>query len=228
MKSKKVSQVQKPLKILWKKVPSSTWQNKVLVQHYNIWRCQYITSVLRLCWGHLKESKATTQIQKSLKILWKKVPNSTWQNRVLVQHFNIWRCQCIASVLTLCWGHLWDWNATTQVQKSLKILWIKVSSSAMAKQSLSAAFQHLEGPIHSLGANTMLKAPLGLECNNTSLKTIDDFVKKSAYFGYGNWQNKDLVWDFNIRRRQYIVSTMQYLNCKNVYFLQTSCHTSLS
>jgi hypothetical protein len=55
----------------------------------------------------------------------------------------------------------------------------------MAEQGPGATFQHLEVPIHSLGADTMLKAPLGLECNNTSPKTIEDFVKKSAQFNYG-------------------------------------------
>jgi hypothetical protein len=48
----------------------------------------------------------------------------------------------------------------------------------MAEQGPGATFQHLEVPIYSLGADTMLRAPLGLECNNTSPKTIEDFVKK--------------------------------------------------
>jgi hypothetical protein len=30
-----------------------------------------------------------------------------------------------------------------------------------------------------------LRPPQGMECNNTSPKTIEDFVKKSAQFGYG-------------------------------------------
>jgi hypothetical protein len=55
----------------------------------------------------------------------------------------------------------------------------------MAEEGSSATFQHLEVPITSVGAYTILRAPLGLECNSTSPKTIEDFVKKSAQFGYG-------------------------------------------
>jgi hypothetical protein len=55
----------------------------------------------------------------------------------------------------------------------------------MAEQGSSTTFQHLEVPIHSLGADTMLKSPLGLENQLTSPKTIEDFVKKSAQFSYG-------------------------------------------
>ena len=60
-----------------------------------------------------------------------------------------------------------------------------MSNSAMAEQGPNATFQHLEVPITSVSPDTMLRAPLGLECNNTSLKTIEDFVKKTAQFGYG-------------------------------------------
>jgi hypothetical protein len=68
----------------------------------------------------------------------------------------------------------------SQVQKSLKILWKKVPSSAIAEQDPSATFQHLKVPITSVDPNTMLKPPLGLENQLTSPKTIEDFVKKSA------------------------------------------------
>jgi hypothetical protein len=38
----------------------------------------------------------------------------------------------------------------------------------------------------------MLKPPQGMECNNTSPKTIEDYMRKSAQFGYGrigSWYN---------------------------------------
>jgi hypothetical protein len=50
----------------------------------------------------------------------------------------------------------------------------------MAEQGSSTTFQHLEVPLHSLGAEAIMRPPQGLECNNTSPKTIEEFVKKSA------------------------------------------------
>jgi hypothetical protein len=50
----------------------------------------------------------------------------------------------------------------------------------MAEQGFITAFQHLEVPLHSLGAEAMLRPPVGLECTNTSPKTIEEFVKRSA------------------------------------------------
>jgi hypothetical protein len=55
----------------------------------------------------------------------------------------------------------------------------------MAEQGPGATFLFLEVPITSVGPNTMLRAPLGLECNNTSPKTIEDYMRKSAQFRYG-------------------------------------------
>jgi hypothetical protein len=55
----------------------------------------------------------------------------------------------------------------------------------MAEHGSSATFQHLEVPIHSLGAEAMLRPPQGMECNNSSPKTIEEFVKKCAQFSYG-------------------------------------------
>jgi hypothetical protein len=55
----------------------------------------------------------------------------------------------------------------------------------MAEQGPSIIFQHLEVPITSVDPDTMLRPPLGLENQLTSPKTIEDFVKKSAQFGYG-------------------------------------------
>jgi hypothetical protein len=55
----------------------------------------------------------------------------------------------------------------------------------MAEQGPSSTFQHLEVPITSVGPDIILRAPLGLENQLTSPKTTEDFVKKSAQFGYG-------------------------------------------
>jgi hypothetical protein len=66
----------------------------------------------------------------------------------------------------------------------------------MAEQGPSATFQHLEVPIHSLSANTMLRPPLGLENQLTSPKSLEDFVKKECLVRL--WQNKVLLQHFNI------------------------------
>ena len=55
----------------------------------------------------------------------------------------------------------------------------------MAEQGLSATFQHLEVPITSIGPDTMLRPPMGLENQFSSPKNIEDFAKKSTQFGYG-------------------------------------------
>jgi hypothetical protein len=54
----------------------------------------------------------------------------------------------------------------------------------MAKQGPGATFHSLEVPITSVGHDTMLRPPQGIECNNTSPKTIEDYMRKSAQFGY--------------------------------------------
>jgi hypothetical protein len=46
----------------------------------------------------------------------KKCPVQLWQNNVLVQHSSPWRCLNKVSAPTPCWGHLIEWNATTEVQ----------------------------------------------------------------------------------------------------------------
>jgi hypothetical protein len=66
--------------------------------------------------------------------------------------------------------------------KSIEDFVKKVPSSTMTKQDPNTIFQHLEVPTHSLGANTILRPPLGLENQLTSSKTIEDFMKKSAQF----------------------------------------------
>jgi hypothetical protein len=122
----------------------------------------------------------------------KKCPVPLWQNKVLVQHCSPWRCQLLVSAPTLVWGHLWGCNATTQVQQPSKILWEEVPSSAMAEQGPGATLQSLEVPITSVGPDTSMRAPLGLQCNHTSPTTIEDFMRRSAQFRYGrkgSWCN---------------------------------------
>jgi hypothetical protein len=60
----------------------------------------------------------------------------------------------------------------------------------MAEQGLTTTFQYLEVPIISVGPDTMLRPPLGLENQLSSPKTIEDFVKKSAEFGYGRTRSQ--------------------------------------
>jgi hypothetical protein len=65
-------------------------------------------------------------------------------------------------------------------------------SSAMAEQRPGATFHSLEVPIHSLGTKAMLRPSQGMECNNTSPKSIEDYMRESAQFGYGrttSWYN---------------------------------------
>jgi hypothetical protein len=126
----------------------------------------------------------------------KKCPVWLWQNKVLVQYFISWRCQYKASVPRACWGHLREWNATTQVQKPLKIIWEKVPNSAIAEQGPSATFYLLEVPIQGLGTEGLLRPPQGMECHNTSPKTIEDYMRKSAHFRYGrigSWCNTSVA-----------------------------------
>jgi hypothetical protein len=61
----------------------------------------------------------------------------------------------------------------------------------MVEQGLSATFQHLEVPIISVGPDTMLRPPLGLENQLTSAKTTKDFVKTKCPVRL--WQNRVLV-----------------------------------
>jgi hypothetical protein len=50
----------------------------------------------------------------------------------------------------------------------------------MVEQDPGATFHSLEVLITSVGNNTSMRAPLGLECNNTSPKTIEDYMKNSS------------------------------------------------
>jgi hypothetical protein len=50
----------------------------------------------------------------------------------------------------------------------------------MTEQGLGATFHSLEVPQQGVGSNTLLRPPQGMECNNTSPKTIEDYMRKSA------------------------------------------------
>jgi hypothetical protein len=54
----------------------------------------------------------------------------------------------------------------------------------MAEQSPDATFHSLEVPQLAIGPDTLLRPPQGMECNNISPKTIEDYMRKSAQFGY--------------------------------------------
>jgi hypothetical protein len=98
-----------------------------------------------------------------------------------MQELQRWAFQNIKRIRTLNNEVQKSFTSPITIEDSMK----KSAQFGMAEQGPSTAFQHLEVPIHSLGANTMLKPPQGMECNNTSPKTIEEFVKKSAQFGYG-------------------------------------------
>jgi hypothetical protein len=165
-----------------KKCPLPLWQNTVLVQYFIPQRCQLLVLAPSLVWGHLWGANATTHVQKPLKIIWEKVPLLLWQNRVLVQHFSPQRCQLLVLALTLVWGHLCGWNETTQVQKPLNIIWENVPKIRYGRQGLGATLHSPEVPITSVGPDTSMKAPLGMEWDNMSPKTIENYMKKSAHF----------------------------------------------
>jgi hypothetical protein len=62
----------------------------------------------------------------------------------------------------------------------------------MVEQGRGATLQPPEVPITSVGPNTSMKASLGIELDNTSPKTIEDYMRKNALFRYGrigSWCN---------------------------------------
>jgi hypothetical protein len=62
----------------------------------------------------------------------------------------------------------------------------------MAEQGPGTTLQFLQVPITSVGPDTSMRAPLGLQCNHTSPTTIEDFMRRSAQFRYGrkgSWCN---------------------------------------
>jgi hypothetical protein len=55
----------------------------------------------------------------------------------------------------------------------------------MAEQGPFATFHSLEIPQQGVGPDTLLRPPKGMESNNTSPKSIEDYMRKSAQLGYG-------------------------------------------
>jgi hypothetical protein len=53
----------------------------------------------------------------------------------------------------------------------------------MAEQGPVATFHLLEVPTHPLGTEGVLKHLQQVKCFNTSLRTIDAYMRKGAYFG---------------------------------------------
>jgi hypothetical protein len=58
-------------------------------------------------------------------------------------------------------------------------------SSAMAEQGPGATFHSLEVPQQGVDSDPLMRPPQDMECNNTSPKTIEDYMRKSAELGYG-------------------------------------------
>jgi hypothetical protein len=55
----------------------------------------------------------------------------------------------------------------------------------MPEQGSAATFQCLRWRQLAVGPDGYLRLPQTMECNNTSPKTIEDYVRRSAQFGYG-------------------------------------------
>jgi hypothetical protein len=54
------------------------------------------------------------------------------------------------------------------------------ASAAVAEQGPTAAFRLLEVPTHPLGTEGVLRYLFEVKCSNTSLKTIDAYMRKGA------------------------------------------------
>ena len=55
-----------------------------------------------------------------------------------------------------------------------------MTSLDMAEQGPSATFQSLEVPQLVVGPNGSLRPPQGMECNNTSPKSIENYLRENA------------------------------------------------
>jgi hypothetical protein len=55
----------------------------------------------------------------------------------------------------------------------------------MAEQGPGATFHSLEVPQQGVAPDTLFRSPQSIESNNTSPKSIEDYVRRSAQFGYG-------------------------------------------
>jgi hypothetical protein len=60
--------------------------------------------------------------------------------------FHSWKCLNRVLVLTASWGHLMEWNATTQVQNQSRIIWGKMPSFCMVEHGPDTTFHSLEVP----------------------------------------------------------------------------------
>jgi hypothetical protein len=60
-----------------------------------------------------------------------------------------------------------------------------VPSSAMAKQGRPTTFHSPEIPNTIVVHDTRLRPPRGMECCRTTPKSMEDYMRKSAQFGYG-------------------------------------------
>jgi hypothetical protein len=115
----------------------------------------------------------------------KKCPVWLWQNKVVLQHFIPLRFQLLLSSTTLGWGHLGELNVAGWLQNPLRIIWEKVPSSAMAEQGRPTTFHSPKVPITTVVHDTRLRLPRGMEYYRTTPKSIEDYTRKSAQFGYG-------------------------------------------
>jgi hypothetical protein len=66
----------------------------------------------------------------------------------------------------------------------------------MAEQGPGATLQSLEVPITTVGPDTSMRAPLGLQCINTSPRIIEDFMRKKCLVPL--WQDKVLVQHYSL------------------------------
>jgi hypothetical protein len=55
----------------------------------------------------------------------------------------------------------------------------------MVEQGPRATLHSPEVPITSIGPDTSMRAPLGMEYNNRSPKNIEDYTRKSVHIRYG-------------------------------------------
>ena len=65
-------------------------------------------------------------------------------------------------------------------------------SSTMATQGPGVIFHLLEVSQQAISPNVLLRLAQEMECNNTSPKSIQDYMEKNAQFGYGrigSWCN---------------------------------------
>jgi hypothetical protein len=174
-----------------RKCPVRLWENKVLLQHFISWKCPYTPSVPRGCWATSKRGNAPRQVPKPLTHIWEKVPSlasaaMAKQGPTVAFHLMEVPTHPLGTEGVL--SHLQEVKCSNTSPKPLTHIWEKVpnsASAAMAKQGPAAAFHLLEVPIHPLDTEGMLRHIQEVKCSNTSPKTIDAYMRKSAQFDYG-------------------------------------------